>query len=83
MSQTILEQKMETIPSNAYLLEEVSKIRKALKQLKNLKEKTLPTTKAKRKPVKRRAVVKRKAATKRKPVKRRAVVKRKAARRRK
>ncbi len=68
MSQIMLEQKREQIPSNEYLLEEVAKIRKALKQLKNLKEKTFESTKpkAKRKPAKRRAAVKRKAVRRRK-----------------
>ena len=73
----------ESNPSDEYLLKEIAKIKAELKELKNLKEKTYRSSKpaAKRKPVKRRAVVKRKTAAKRKPVKRRAVVKRKTVRR--
>jgi hypothetical protein len=73
----------ESNPSDEYLLKEIAKIKAELKELKNLKEKTYRSSKpaAKRKPVKRRAVVKRKPAAKRKPVKRRAVVKRKTVRR--
>ncbi len=97
MSETILVQEREPIPTDEYLLEEIAKIRRVLKQLKNLTEKTFRSSKPKakrkavkkrksatrRKPVKRRAAVKRKAATKRTSVKRRAAVKRKAVRRRK
>ena len=73
----------ESNPSDEYLLKEIAKIKAELKELKNLKEKTYRSSKpaAKRKPVKRRAVVKRKTAAKRKPVKRKAVVKRKIIRR--
>ncbi len=83
MSENLSVSENESNPSDEYLLEEIAKIKVELQQLTNLKEKTFRLSKpaAKRKPVKRRAVVKRKTAAKRKPVKRRAVVKRKTARR--
>ena len=69
-----------SVPSNEYFLEEIAKIKEELKHLKDLKAKTLRSTKSK---PKRRAAVKRKTTAKRKPVKRRAAVKRKPSRRRK
>ena len=73
----------ESIPSDEYLLEEIAKIKEELIHLRDLKGKTSQSPKPKRKPVKRRASVKRRTATKRKPVKRRASVKRRTASKRK
>ncbi len=85
MSENASRSENESNPSDEYLLEEIAKIKEELQQLRNLKEKTFRSFKpaAKRKPVKRRAAVKRKSAAKRKPVKRRAAVKRKSAVKRK
>ncbi len=85
MSEVIVEEEKESIPSNEYLLEEIAKIREVLKQLKNLNSKTVRAAKpnARRNPVQRRAAVKRKASAKRKTVQRRAAVKRKASAKRK
>ncbi len=83
MSENSSRSENESRPSDKYLLEEIAKIKNELNQLKSLKDKTFRSTKktAKRKPVRRRAVVKRKTAAKRKPVRRRAVVKRKTIKR--
>ncbi|MFQ5440641.1 MAG: hypothetical protein ACE5DL_04175 [Nitrosopumilaceae archaeon] len=83
MSENFSTLENESSPSSEFLREEIAKIKAELNELKNLKEGNSRSTKTavKRKPVKRRAAVKRKTAAKRKPVKRRAAVKRKTIRR--
>ena len=56
----------EVIPTKEFLINEVTKIKSELEELKNLKDQTFRSSSLKRKPV--RKAVKKKAVVKRKPV---------------